>query len=347
MAQFPTAANTAIAYARERIKTKPDQAWNHAIFGDLFGQLGRNDDALAAYQEAVRLDPPAIALRKKLADKLIESKRVDDAVAVYREGIRLDPNDTQCRFNLALALGNSGKFDEVIAVCREMVRVTPDFAEGHFVLGGYLLEHGEYVEALSELRRSHELGSKRSDWRYPSEEWVRKAERQNALAAQLTGLLTGGLKPKDTAEALELARHCQTRHLYGIAVYLWQRAFADEPKQADDLKSGNRYNAACAAALAGSGKGKEFPPPAESVKAALLTQSRVWLNADLVIRAKHLSASDDAARKEARDALSHWKADPDLAGVRDADNIVKLSEPERKEWQALWGKVDKLLGTKK
>ena len=42
-------------------------------------------------------------------------------------------------------------------------------------------------------------------------------------------------------------------------------------------------------------------------------------------------------------ALHHWKADADLAGVRDADGLAKLPEAERTEWIKLWGEVDALL----
>ena len=41
--------------------------------------------------------------------------------------------------------------------------------------------------------------------------------------------------------------------------------------------------------------------------------------------------------------LQHWKTDADLAGVRDADALAKLPEPERAEWRTLWDEVDSLL----
>ena len=41
--------------------------------------------------------------------------------------------------------------------------------------------------------------------------------------------------------------------------------------------------------------------------------------------------------------IHYWKADADLAGVRDADALAKLPEPERAEWITLWDEVDALL----
>src|SRR5262249_48111777 len=102
---------------------------------------------------------------------------------------------------------------------------------------------------------------------------------------------------------------------------------------------GHRYNAACAAAMAGCGQGKDEPPPDEATRAKLRRQALDWLRADLTLRTKQLATNPAEARKE----LAHWKADPDLAGVREPDALAKLPEAERDAWHALWVEVDRLL----
>jgi hypothetical protein len=46
-----------------------------------------------------------------------------------------------------------------------------------------------------------------------------------------------------------------------------------------------------------------------------------------------------------RRIFGYWRADPDLAGVRDAEALAKLTESERKAWQAIWADVDDRLGS--
>ncbi|GAC1310105.1 MAG: hypothetical protein NVSMB14_13690 [Isosphaeraceae bacterium] len=48
---------------------------------------------------------------------------------------------------------------------------------------------GEYADSRAEYRRGHELGSKQLDWRDPSAEWVRIAERKLAVFERLPSLL--------------------------------------------------------------------------------------------------------------------------------------------------------------
>ena len=41
--------------------------------------------------------------------------------------------------------------------------------------------------------------------------------------------------------------------------------------------------------------------------------------------------------------LAHWKADADLAGIRDEAELAKLSKEERTEFMQLWNDVNRLL----
>jgi hypothetical protein len=53
--------------------------------------------------------------------------------------------------------------------------------------------------------------------------------------------------------------------------------------------------------------------------------------------------SDAAANRLVRKTLTHWRADPDLAGVREPSALDELPPAERKSWRALWSDVDALL----
>jgi hypothetical protein len=57
-----------------------------------------------------------------------------------------------------------------------------------------------------------------------------------------------------------------------------------------------------------------------------------------------LDSGKAQARPFVRQTLHHWKADPDLAGVRDPEALEVLPEAELAAWQALWAGVDGLLG---
>jgi eukaryotic-like serine/threonine-protein kinase len=203
---------------------------------------------------------------------------------------------------------------------------------------------GEFVEAQESLEKGHALGSKQPCWRYPSETWVRNARRLVDLEAKLPSILKGEVTPKDLAEWLALADLCYQTGRYATSTRFWGEAFVETPALADDLAQGHRYNAACSASLAASGRGKDEPTPDDPAKVKLREQALGWLRADLAAWGKVLDGSNEPTRKQAvAGTLAHWKEDADLAGIRDEQALAKLPEGERKGFRALWADVETLL----
>src|SRR5262249_49477840 len=135
---------------------------------------------------------------------------------------------------------------------------------------------------------------------------------------------------------------CYQTRRYGASSRLYEKALAGDPKLADDDASGHRYNAACAAALAGVGKGVDVPPLDDAARIRWRAQARAWLRDDLTGRGKRMEGPP-AVRDRIKTPLAHWKDDVDLAGLRDPDALAKLPEAEREEYRKLWADVDALL----
>ena len=158
-------------------------------------------------------------------------------------------------------------------------------------------------------------------------------------------LLKREIQPADIGERLTLAQMCQ-RHksLYGAASRFYAEAFAEQPKLADDLDAQHRYNAACAAALAGCGQGKDAEQSDAKERARLRHQALDWLRADLTGYRRWLDKGPDNVRLAIGERMQHWQQDKDFAGVRGPAALAKLPEAERQDWEKLWADVADLLG---
>ena len=77
--------------------------------------------------------------------------------------------------------------------------------------------------------------------------------------------------------------------------------------------------------------------------AEIRSQTLDWLKAERDAWSKRIDGGDADARASLVQTLRHWKVDVNMAGVRDPEALAKLAEPERKEWQSLWGDVEALL----
>jgi tetratricopeptide (TPR) repeat protein len=245
--------------------------------------------------------------------------------------------------SLGAMLQTQGDLAGAIAEYREAIHLKPDDAGAHCNLGSVLRKKGEYAESLAEYRRGHELGSKQPGWSHPSAEWIRQGELLVSLSPRLPAVLKGEDRPADSAERLAFGQMVYDRKLYAVSARLRAEALEDDLKLANDLKTSHRYNAACSAALAGTGKGDDDPSPDEAQRAKLRQQARDWLRADLVLLGQQLDVGTDAARRKVRAKLQHWKTDLDLAGIRDPEALDKLPDDQRQAWRDLWSEVDALL----
>jgi len=333
----------AIAEYRAALRLKPDYAEAHSNLGNALRDKNLLDEAIAEFHAALRLRPDLAPAHKNLGDALKAARRLDEAIAEYRAALRFKPNYSGAHFNLGNTLKAAGRLDEAIAEYREALRLEPDFAGAHCNLGLALRSTGHYAEALEHLRKGHDLGSQRPDWRYPSAEWVRQAERDVALEARLSAVLKGDDRPKDAPEALDLAWMAYSKALHAAAARLYAEALQAEPRLADNLQRQHRYNAACAAALAGCGQRKDDPYPDDAAKAEHRAQARDWLKADLAAWSRLVESGPPQARAFVQQTLQHWKIDPDLAGLRAEAEVAKLSKDERKACRALWAEVEALL----
>jgi serine/threonine-protein kinase len=363
----------AVAEYRAAIRLRPDIAEFHHSLGSTLVAQGKLDEGVATLREAIRIEPGVGGFHNDLGIALRRQGKLDEAVAEYREAARLKPNVAIIRTNLGLGLMDQGRLDEAVAELREAIRIKPDFYASHNNLGIVLARQGQVAGAIDEyraaiqtnpaslpprlglarllqvrgdysgaveaLRRAKELGSSQPGSSIPSARLLAEAEKLAAMADRLPKILKGGEKPRDAAEGLAAGQLCYDRRLHATAARLYRDAMALDPKLAEDLTAGNRYNAACCAALAGAGKGEDAPPLGEPERARWRKQAVEWLKADLSRRAEQ----DRAGTPEVRQNLLHWKRDTDLIGIRDAAAIAALPADEQAACRALWAEVDALL----
>ena len=113
----------------------------------------------------------------------------------------------------------------------------------------------------------------------------------------------------------------------------------NQPTLANNPQTGNRYNAACAAALAGCGQGNDADKLDTKERARLRRQALDWLRVDLKAYGQVMDKSEGKAGPAVAQRMQHWLADADFAGVRGSEALAKLPEAERSAWQDLWSQV--------
>jgi tetratricopeptide (TPR) repeat protein/serine/threonine protein kinase len=327
----------AIACYQRAITLDPRYVHAHNNLGNAFRKRGRVEEAIVCFHRAIALDPRFAQAHKNLGIAFGKTGRLDDAIAEFREAIRLRPDDHEVHYNLGNVLMSKGRVDDAIAAYRKVICLRKDYPEAYCNLGAALLKRGDFAASLDATRCGHELGKNKPGWRWPSAEWVKRAERLVELNARLPAILCGDVKLATVADRLLFASLCanRSRRLNAVAARFYADAFAADPQVAEDLQAKHRYNAACAAALAGCGQGQDAAQLNESARVNWRRQTLQWLRADLALRTRQLESD----KPEVQRALRHWQEDRDLAGIRDKSALARLPEAERQAWQKLWADV--------
>jgi eukaryotic-like serine/threonine-protein kinase len=321
------------------IALRPDNVVAHNNLGNVLRDKGNLDSAAVCIRKAIELDPKFADAHCSLGNVLWDKGDQDGAVACIRKAIELDPKLADAHNNLGVVLQNKGDLDGAAACYKKAIELDPKYAVAHTNLGLVLRDQGKLDEAIAECREAvrldpHFAGASAN---------LAEAKQMAAMQDKLPALQKGEFKPRTSDELRAMAGLCKIKKLFLASARMYADAFADDPKLADDLKKGNRYDAACWAALAAAGQGKDDPPPDETKKADLRRQALAWLRADLDLHAKQLDGDKPEDRKMAVERLRHWRVDADLSGLRDAAGLAKLPADEQEACKKLWADVQALL----
>jgi tetratricopeptide (TPR) repeat protein len=322
------------------VQLNKDDAKAHNNLGLALMHKGRLDEAIEEFGKSLQLKYERARLNLGIA--LLHHNQLDEAIKVFRETLRVKKDHPVAHCNLGAALVRKGRLDEAVDELREATRLKKDFVEAHANLGQALLLQQRFAEARESLGRCLDLLPPNHRMRAQVSRKLEQCKRLLALEEKLADALTEKIQP-DAAERLELAQFCQEhKKLYATAVQWYAQAFAAQLKLVDEVKSLHRYNAACAAALAGCGHGADAAKLDDAERVRLRRQALDWLRADLKAWGQLLDREPEKTRATAQKMLRHWQQDPDFAGVR-GDALAKLPEAERQSWRQLWQDVEQTL----
>lgn len=151
-------AGAAVAF-RQLLAASQQAFQAHAGLAQCAQAAGKAPDALAHWQEAVRLRPDMAELQAEYGMALIHANRIEDAAAAFRAALALNPALYGTAYNLGNALAALGKPGEALAPYRQAIAHKPDFAEAHFNLGLAHFKLGQTAEALAAYRAAFALNA--------------------------------------------------------------------------------------------------------------------------------------------------------------------------------------------
>jgi len=141
----------------ERAAGLASSAFTHQLLGDVRFDQGRLEEAVAEYEEVLRLNPLDYETHADLANLLDDLRQPEQALFHYREALRIHPGYAPTLTDLGLFYERQGLLREAADAYRQALAADPSFAEAHNNLGSVLLKVGQVAEARAAFEEAVRL----------------------------------------------------------------------------------------------------------------------------------------------------------------------------------------------
>jgi hypothetical protein len=241
-----------------------------------------------------------------------------------------------------LSAATRSKRDDALALekIQQAIEIAPNVPWYHANCATQLYYQGRFHDAVIAEERARELGRRNPTWVHPSEQMLRKYRRIMELDTQFPDVPR--IDTSNLNDLVLLADLCEIRRYYGTATRCWDIAFTNEPQLARHLHFGFRYRAACSAALAAFGQGREGESLSNHARHELRNKALSWLNDELDAYTQLLDSDLRMNRFRVRKALRQWQNDPFLSRLRDECSSRAVQTQNDANVQ-LWQRVDQIM----
>ena len=134
---------SAAEFYRKAVAVHPEIPELEANLGLMYYQLGKNQEAIGAFSQAIRLKPGLFVPNLFLGLDYVRLKRFNDAIPYLKRAVLLNATDIQARLALGHAYTGAGKTRQAIESYSRVVQLDPKNADGWLHLGVSYLEQVE------------------------------------------------------------------------------------------------------------------------------------------------------------------------------------------------------------
>jgi tetratricopeptide (TPR) repeat protein len=147
------AENLALHLAKARPRL-PDA---HSALGVIFQKMGRQDEAIAAMRQAVKLNPAEATYHSNLGELLRQSNLLDEAAQELSRAIVLNPKLAKAQNNLGIVRYDQARFEDAADCYRKALAIDTKYAEARNNLGNALRAQNLPEDAIREYELAIEL----------------------------------------------------------------------------------------------------------------------------------------------------------------------------------------------
>ena len=147
---------------------------------NIYYKLGRLDDAMIAYEEALALDPNDTHIISRLAMMYQEKGNSKEAIEMYDRAIAANPEKTDLWFNRGILYFNMENYEEAVKSFNKVVELNPKDAESLMNLVNSLWMAGLFGQAIPYLEKAIAIDPENVQaWQFLSAACIKESARED------------------------------------------------------------------------------------------------------------------------------------------------------------------------
>ena len=155
----------ALQNAEQLVEQNPYQSDFLQLAGNVYGRMGRFEEAHQFYRNAIILRPYFADLRKELGLLYLQGGRLGQALRSMENALELDPSSIPILEAIGLVHLRARSFDRLTNVIDTLFTTEQGSSGGHMLAMVMALAQGDTTRALENYGKFYDLGSDRPDYR--------------------------------------------------------------------------------------------------------------------------------------------------------------------------------------
>ena len=143
-----------VIFWKDCVTKSPNKARPRNELAAALQGIGRLEEAVGHYEQALRINPDYLEAHIGLGVILRHQGKLKDAIAHYEEALRIDNKFIPAYYNIGIILLNQGMIKEAFTKFEETVQINPDFAEGYYTLGYVCMGEGRFEKAIGYFKEA-------------------------------------------------------------------------------------------------------------------------------------------------------------------------------------------------
>jgi len=143
----------AVKAYEEAIKKEPEEPIYYNNLGICLNKLGKYEEAIGAFKKMLELQPQSLSANKSIGELYGIMNNYQEALPYFVKATEIDPSEPEAFYNLGACLMNLQDYPKALEAFSRVKVLKPDYAQAYYQVGMIYVNQNNKEEAIANLEK--------------------------------------------------------------------------------------------------------------------------------------------------------------------------------------------------